>query len=41
MTSSYEQLDKIFSTIRDCEDGKNIDSLLEGPVCHLGFKRLN
>ena len=41
INSYFEQLDKIFSTIRDCEDGKNIDSLLEGPVCHLGFKRLN
>ena len=37
----FEQLDIVFSMIRDCEDGKNIDDLLEGPVCHTGFKRLN
>ncbi|MDB2419272.1 aminotransferase class III-fold pyridoxal phosphate-dependent enzyme, partial [Amylibacter sp.] len=36
-----EILDKIFSKIAECEDGKNIASLLDGPVCHSGFKRLN
>ena len=37
----FEKLDPIFSVIMECENGKNIDSLLEGPVCHAGFKRLN
>jgi len=37
----FEQLKPVFSTISDCEDGRNIDELLEGPVCHSGFKRLN
>ena len=37
----FEKLDPIFSLIRECRDGKSIDGLLEGPVCHAGFKRLN
>ena len=37
----FEKLDPIFSLISDCENGQNIDSLLEGPVCHAGFNRLN
>ena len=31
----------IFQKLKDCEDGLSIDNLLEGPVCHSGFKRLN
>ena len=35
-------MEPIFSRISDCENGTlNIDNLLEGPVCHSGFKRLN
>jgi len=37
----FERLDPVFSTIADCESGVNVDELLEGPVCHAGFKRLN
>lgn len=37
----FEALDPIFATIRECESGRSIDDLLEGPVCHAGFKRLN
>ena len=37
----FEHLDSVFETISECEDGRNIDDLLEGPVCHTGFKRLN
>ena len=37
----FEKLDPIFSIIADCENGLNVDDLLEGPVCHAGFKRLN
>lgn len=38
----FEALYPIFKIIKKCEDGYlNIDSLLEGPVCHAGFKRLN
>ena len=36
-----DKLDPIFSLIAQCEDGKDIDELLDGPVCHSGFKRLN
>jgi len=34
-------LDPIFSQIKECEEGRNIETLLEGPVCHSGFARLN
>lgn len=35
------ELSELFSIIKDCEDGKSIDELLKGPICHSGFKRLN
>lgn len=34
-------LDPIFATIKACEEGMDVMSLLKGPVCHSGFKRLN
>ena len=34
-------LKPIFKLIKECEDGRNIISLLEGPIAHNGFKRLN
>jgi len=34
-------LDPIFGLIRKCEDGLDVTTLLKGPVCHSGFKRLN
>ena len=37
----FEYLEPIFKTIKECEEGRNIASLLNGPVCHSGFKRLN
>lgn len=37
----FNELDTIFATIKTCEDGKDIHELLDGPVCHGGFKRLN
>ncbi len=37
----FDRLKSIFSIIKDCEDGRDIDTLLEGPVCHTGFRRLN
>jgi glutamate-1-semialdehyde 2,1-aminomutase len=36
----FEALDPLFKLIRECEDGRNINSLLNGPTCHDGFKRL-
>ena len=37
----FEVLDPIFALIKECETDRRIDDLLEGPVCHDGFKRLN
>ena len=37
----FEHLDPIFGLIKECEEGRDIMSLLKGPVCHGGFKRLN
>ncbi len=37
----FEALDPIFALIKECEDGRSVLSLLKGPVCHGGFKRLN
>lgn len=37
-----DALNEVFSVIQKCEkDSLNIDDLLDGPVCHSGFKRLN
>lgn len=41
LTGFFEALDPIFELIKECEDGRDIASLLNGPVCHGGFKRLN
>ena len=36
------QLDKVYTTIAKCESERlDINKLLEGPVCHSGFERLN
>ena len=37
----FQALDPVFALIRECEDGRDVMSLLKGPVCHGGFKRLN
>ena len=37
----FSLLDPIFNLIRNCEDGQDVTSLLRGPVCDSGFKRLN
>ena len=36
-----EELNDIFKKIKECEEGENILELLDGPVCHDGFSRLN
>lgn len=36
----FAALDPVFATIAECEGGRDVDSLLDGPVCHAGFKRL-
>ena len=37
----FEHLIPVFNTIAECEAGRDIEKLLEGPECHAGFKRLN
>ena len=37
----FEKLNPIFSRIAECEQDRNIDDILDGPICHAGFKRLN
>jgi glutamate-1-semialdehyde 2,1-aminomutase len=38
----FEALEPLFSMVKDCETGDiDINKLLDGPVCHSGFKRLN
>lgn len=36
-----EALDPVFGLIRQCEDGRDVNNLLLGPVCHGGFQRLS
>ena len=36
-----EALDPVFSLIAECEAGREVDDLLDGPVCHAGFRRIN
>lgn len=36
-----DELDPVFALIKECEEGRSVEKLLEGPVCHGGFKRLN
>ena len=37
----FDCLDPIFEKIGECESGRKISKLLEGPVCHTTFQRLN
>jgi glutamate-1-semialdehyde 2,1-aminomutase len=37
----FAELDPVFGLIKECEEGRDVTSLLKGPVCHAGFKRLN
>jgi glutamate-1-semialdehyde 2,1-aminomutase len=37
----FAALDPVFSLIGECEDGRDVLSLLKGTICHAGFKRLN
>ena len=36
----FEALDDVFKIIKECENGRDINSLLKGKVCHDTFKRL-
>lgn len=35
------ELESVFRLIGQCEDGLDVYTLLDGPTCHSGFKRLN
>jgi glutamate-1-semialdehyde 2,1-aminomutase len=37
----FDLLDPIFSLIKECEEGRDVMTLLKSPLCHSGFKRLN
>jgi glutamate-1-semialdehyde aminotransferase len=38
----FDELNQVYSTLAKCEKGYlNIEDILEGPVCHSGFQRLN
>ncbi len=37
----FDELAPVFKLIRECEDGRDVMGLLNGPVAHSGFKRLN
>jgi glutamate-1-semialdehyde 2,1-aminomutase len=37
----FNALDPVFGLIQECEQDRDVMSLLNGPVCHAGFKRLN
>ncbi|MFY8008295.1 MAG: aminotransferase class III-fold pyridoxal phosphate-dependent enzyme [Flavobacterium sp.] len=41
-TQYFESLDTVYQQIKAHQDGDiDLNSLLEGPICHSGFKRLN
>jgi glutamate-1-semialdehyde 2,1-aminomutase len=37
----FDALNPVFGLIAECEAGRDVASLLKGPVCHAHFKRLN
>ena len=37
----FGALDPVFGLIQECEQGRDVMSLLNGPVSYAGFKRLN
>ncbi|MCG3110389.1 MAG: aminotransferase class III-fold pyridoxal phosphate-dependent enzyme [Candidatus Manganitrophus sp. SB1] len=37
----FEVLDPVFALVKECEGGRDVMTLLKGPICHAGFKRLN
>ena len=41
ITSFADKLNDIFKLIDQCENGLDVNTILQGSVCHSGFKRLN
>ena len=41
LDSFFDAIDPIFGLVMECEQGRDVHTLLHGPVCHGGFRRLN
>ena len=37
----FEILESVFNEIKECEEGRDVNRLLKGPVAHSSFQRLN
>jgi glutamate-1-semialdehyde 2,1-aminomutase len=37
----FDALDSVFGLIKECEEGRDVMTLLKSSICHSGFKRLN
>ena len=37
----FNRLESVIKLIAECEAGRDVNTLLDGPVCQSGFKRLN
>ena len=37
----FNALDPVFKLIKELEEGRDYKELLNGPICHSGFRRLN
>ena len=37
----FNALEPVFALLAECENGRDVMSLLKGPICHAGFGRLN
>lgn len=36
-----EALEEVFALVKECEEGRDVKTLLKGPVCHAEMRRLN
>lgn len=41
LSEYFNKLETVIKLIAECENGRKVEDLLEGPVCQSGFKRLN
>lgn len=40
--ATFDALDEVLGIVADCQTGwQSLEELLDGPVCHTGFNRLN
>lgn len=39
--SYFHALDPVFALVAECENGRDVTSLIKGPIAHSGFARLN